>query len=289
MKDEDLKRLLRNSLADRRAPAEARTRILGGFRRRLDRRWLPSAAVAAALLVAALLAPALSAPFSGEPALPRMLALASDLHAENDVARHQNQATTPSESALVIQDAIGRSVTLPGLRDAGYWQLEAHRCADTGMAHVIYANSWKKLSCFILDAAEVTLEGGRRLADTTVEGSLFTKGETSIVAIREGGVLKIWVSALPPKDLEFIAVDAEHKRYQYKRLPLMADVVDPRPMGAVLMGIPGVEDVELVPEKQRAIVRYDHRRVTGEEIEATLAVNGIDAWRVENEPKGDDK
>lgn len=283
MKDEDLKRLLRNSLADRRAPAGTRARILGGFRRRLDRRWLPSAAVAAALLVAAFLAPALSAPFAGEPALPKTLALAAELHAHNELARHPNQGTTPRESGQVIQDAIGRSVELPGLRDAGYWQLEAHRCADTGMAHVIYANSWKKLSCFILDAAEATLEGGRRLADPTVEGSLFTKGETSIVAIREGGVLKIWVSALPPKDLEFIAVDAEHKRYQLKTLPLMADVVDPRPMGAVLMGIPGVEDVQLIPDKQEAFVRYDHRRVTPEEIAATLVVNGIDAWRVETE------
>jgi len=149
------------------------------------------------------------------------------------------------------------------------------------MAHVIYANSWKKLSCFILDAKDVALEGGRRLADTTVEGYLFTKAETSAVAIREGGVLKIWVSALSPKDLEFIAADAEHKRY-LKRLPLVADVVDPRPMGAVLMGMPGVEYVELLPDKQRAIVGYDHRRVTGEEIEATLVVNGIDVWRVED-------
>ncbi len=286
MKDEDLKRLLRNSLEGRRAPADARARILSGFRRRLDRRWLPSAAVAASLLVAALLAPALSAPFAGEAALPRTLAQAFDLHSQSGVDRHASQAATRHESAQVILDAIGRPVELPGLRDAGYWQLEAHRC--DGMAHVIYANSWKKLSCFILDAAGAMFQGGRRLADPTVEGSLFTKGETSIVAIREGGVLKIWVSALPPRDLEFIAVDAEHKRYQFMKLPLMADVVDPRPMGAVLMGIPGVEDVQLLPDRQRAVVRYDHRRVTGEEIEATLAVNGIDAWRVEADTKNEE-
>lgn len=289
MKDEDLKRLLRNSLEGRRAPADARARILGGFRRRLDRRWLPSAAVAAALLVAALLAPALSRPFSGEPALPRTLALAVELHTSTGVERHPNQGPTARESGQVIQDAIGRAVELPGLRDAGYWQLEAHRCADTGMAHVIYANSWKKLSCFILDGADAAIEGGRRLADPTVEGSVFIKGETSVVAIREGGVLKIWVSALPPKDLEFIAADAEHKRTQYKRLPLMADVIDPRPMGAVLMGMPGVEDVELLPDMQKAIVRYDPRRVTHEEITATLGLNGIDAWRVETDTQSEDK
>ena len=285
MKDEDLKRLLRNSLEGRRAPGDVRARILSGFRRRLDRRWLPSAAVAAALLVAAVLAPAISGPFSAERPLPRVLALAHELHAQSGVDRHANQATTPRESAQVIQDAIGRSVELPGLRDAGYWQLEAHRCADTGMAHVIYANSWKKLSCFILDGTDVSLEGGRRLADPTVEGSLFTRGDTTLVAIREGGVVKIWVSALPPRDLEFIAVDAEHKRYQLKTLPLAADVIDPRPMGAVLMGIPGVEDVQLLPDRREAFVRYDHRRVTPEEIEGTLGVNGIDAWQV----KGDDR
>jgi hypothetical protein len=201
------------------------------------------------------------------------------------VERHPNQGTTLSESEQVIKDAIGHPVQLPGLRDAGYWQLEAHRCADTGMAHVIYANSWKKLSCFILDGAGTAVEGGRRLADPRVEGSVFTKGDASIVAVREGGVLKIWVSALPPRDLEFLAVDAELKRYQFRKLPLMADVVDPRPMGAVLMGIPGVEDVELFPDEQKAVVRYDHRRVTDDEITFTLVKNGIDARPMEDPEK----
>jgi hypothetical protein len=153
------------------------------------------------------------------------------------------------------------------------------------MAHVIYANSWKKLSCFILDGAGTVVEGGRRLADPRVEGSVFTKGDASIVAVREGGVLKIWVSALPPRDLEFLAVDAELKRYQFRKLPLMADVVDPRPMGAVLMGIPGVEDVELFPDEQKAVVRYDHRRVTDDEITFTLVKNGIDARPMEDPEK----
>jgi hypothetical protein len=287
MKDEDLRRLLRNSLEGRRAPEGARERILAGFRRRIERRWLPAGAIAAGLLVAAALAPGLAAPLAGERALPAAIRHAFELHDQSGVDRHANQAITSRECADVIEDAIGRSVKLPGLRDAGFWQIEAHRCAETSMAHVIYRNSWSKLSCFVLDGTDVPLAGGARLSDPTVDGLLFTRGAMSAAAIREGGILKIWVSSLLPKDLESIAVDAELKRNQLKTLPLVVGVVDPRPMGAVLLGIPGVEDVQLEPARQEAFVRYDQRRVTPTEIAATLAVNGIEAapreWKVKDD------
>ncbi len=283
MKDEDLKRLLRNSLEGRSVPAEARERILSGFRRRSERRGLFSAAVAAVLLAAATLAPLLSSGRPAELPLPGPVGLAFELHSQSGVDRHASQTITRRESAQVIQDAIGRSVELPGLRDAGYFKLEAHRCADTGMAHVIYANSWSQLSCFILDGAASALEGGRRLTGSNVEGSLYTRGDMAAVAIREGGILKIWVSAHRPEDLEKIAVDAEHKRYKIQVLPLhLAQVSDPRPMGAILMGLPGVEAFELEPSGKKANVEYDPERVSEVEISSTLEVNGVSAWRVED-------
>ena len=44
-------------------------------------------------------------------------------------------------------------------------------------------------------------------------------------------------------------------------------------MGAVIQGMPGVEDVEA--SSQEAVVKYDRRRVTAEEIYAQLMTSGF--------------
>jgi len=279
MNDDELKRLLQNALEGRRLPDAQRSRILDRMRgrRRVNRAVLSLAAavlvvVAGALILArhSELPPAIEAAFLG--------------HEQGKVDEHGVASDTSREITQKIKDATGRDMQLPGLRDAGFGQLKAHRCAVTGTAHVIYANSWNKLSCFIFEADRFPLSGGDRLKDGAIDAYSFRKGSLTAVAVREGGIVKLWVSDLKPAQLASIAVDAEQKRYQLKTTVLTAfNEAIFKPMGAALMGINGVEDVEMERSKMQASVRFDPRRVSAEEIVAVLALSDMEVGWVPEE------
>src|SRR6185295_522607 len=127
---------------------------------------------------------------------------------------HAAFSATPREVAQTLSDASGRDIQMPGLRDSGFTQLQAHCCEATGWAHVIYANSWLKVSCFILDAGALDLKGGTKLAEPGIDAYSLTQDSFSAVAVRESGLAKIWVGDLRPEHLASIAVDAEQKRHQ---------------------------------------------------------------------------
>jgi hypothetical protein len=274
MNDDELRRFLQNALGGRRMPDDARDRILSGRRRpSAILRWA-SFASAAALLVAA----AAWVLVRSRASLPSAVEVAFEGHARSEAYRHAVASSTPREIASTLSDATGRAVELPALRDHGFVQLEAHRCADTGTAHVIYANSWLKLSCFLYEAAQFPRAAGERLANQLVDGTTFVKGKTSAVAIREGGVVKLWVSDLRLEQLAAIAVDAEQKRYQMATTVLsIPDDATARPMGAVLSGMPGVEEVQVEEERREFHVKYDPRSLTLDEIVAVLQTSGIEA------------
>src|SRR5206468_3606711 len=104
------------------------------------------------------------------------------------------------------------------------------------------------------------------------------QGAFSVVAVRESGLAKIWVSDLRPEHLASIAVDAEQKRHQLQTAVLsVTDRGTSRQLEAVLQGTSGVEDIQTDLSKQEAYVRFDRRRVTVEEIYALLATNGFGA------------
>ena len=276
MNDDELKRLLQNSLGGRRLTDRARARLLSRLQRRP---WVRSAAgVAAAALAAAALLLVLRA----RP-LPAAIETAFRGHELGKVDKHGVASDTAKEIRQKIKDATGREIQLPGLRDAGFGQLEAHCCEETGTAHVIYANSWNKLSCFIFEADKFPLGGGERLKDAGVDGTSYRKGSMTAVAVKEGGIIKLWVSDLRPEQLAAIAVDAEQKRYQLKTTVLTAtSEAILKPLAAAVMGISGVEDVETEPSKMQTNVRFDPRRVTAEEIVAQLALADMDvSWHDE--------
>jgi len=272
MNDEELRKLLRNSLQGRQAPAEVRERILQVLRPR--RRW-PLWAAAAGLLLGvgtALLAlPRIARP---NP----MIARAIEQHIESPVYGHAASTATPREVAQTVSEVSGREIHIPGMRDGGFTQMQAHCCEATGWAHVIYANSWLKVSCFILDAGQLDVTGGVRVAEPGIDAYTFSQQTFSVVAVRESGLAKIWVGDLRREQLVSIAVDAEQKRHQMQTTVLsVSDRGVAKQMGAMLQGMPGIEDFQVEPTRQEAVVKYDRRRVTLDEIAALLVTNGFAA------------
>jgi len=274
MNDEELRKLLQNSLGGRRAPAEVRERILHGLhpRRRLR---LVLAAAAAAALVATVLA------FLTTARTPRpnaTIARAIDQHMKSTVFGHAASTATPREVAQTVSEASGREIHMSALRDGGFTQMQAHRCEATGWSHVVYANTWLKVSCFILDAGALDLSGGVPLGEPGIDAYAFSQDDFSVVAVRESGLAKIWVADLRPEHLASIAVDSEQKRHQLQSTVFsVADHGSAKRMGAMLQSTPGVEDFQVEPSNLEAVVKYDRRRVTLEEIAALLVTNGFSA------------
>lgn len=271
MNDDDLRKLLRNSLGGRQTPAEVRERLLQVLRPRS--RWALWAA-AAALLVATAVGVALTREARPNPSIARAI----EQHMQSPVYGHAASTATPREVAQTVSEVSGREIPIPGLRDGGFTQMQAHCCEATGWAHVIYANSWLKVSCFILDAGQLDVSGGVRIAEPGIEAYTFSQGTFSAVAVRESGLAKIWVADLRPEHLVSIAVDAEQKRHQLQTTVLsLSDRGVAKQMGAMLQGTPGIEDFQMEPTKPEAVVKFDRRRVTLDEIAALLVTNGFAA------------
>jgi hypothetical protein len=273
MNDDDLRKLLRNSLGGRQTPAEVRERLLQVLRPR--RRWaLWSAAAAAVLLAAGAALLALSRESRPNPSIVQAI----EQHIQSRVYGHAASTFTAREVAQTVSEVSGREILIPGLRDGGFTQLEAHRCEATGWAHVVYANSWLKVSCFILDAGQLDVSGGVRVAEPGIEAYTFSHRTFSAVAVREVGLAKIWVADLRPEHLLSIAIDTEQKRHQLQTTVLsLGDRGVAKQMGAMLQSTPGIEDFQVEPTKQEAVVKFDRRRVTLDEIAALLATNGFSA------------
>lgn len=274
MNDDELRKLLQNSLAGRRAPVEVRERILQALkpRTRLKRAaFLFAAAVLIGALTAVLVLPK---PVRTNPDIARAI----EQHIQSPVFGHAASTATPREVAQTVSEASGRDIVMPGLRDAGFTQMQAHRCEATGWAHVVYANAWLKVSCFILDASKLDFSGGKRLEEAGIDAYSFVQGPFSVVALRESGLAKVWVADLRPDQLASVAVDAEEKRNQIQTSVFsMNERGMSRQMNAMLQSTPGIEDIHMEPSKQEAVVKYDRRRVTLEEIAALLVTNGFAA------------
>ncbi|HLY08337.1 MAG TPA: hypothetical protein VKW04_03420 [Planctomycetota bacterium] len=273
MNDDELRKLLRHSLEGRKAPVEVRERLLQVLRPR--RRW-PLWAAAAGLLLGA-------GAFLGipRPAHPNAsIARAIEQHIQSPVYGHAASTATPREVAQTVSEVSGREIPIPGLRDGGFTQMQAHCCEATGWAHVVYANSWLKVSCFILDAGQLDVAGGVRIGEPGIEAYTFVERNFSVVAVRESGLAKIWVAELRPEQLVAIAVDAEQKRHQLQTTVLsVSDRGIAKQMGVMLQSTPGIEDYQVEPSKQEAVVKFDRRRVTLDEIAALLVTNGFAAPR----------
>jgi copper chaperone CopZ len=273
MNDDELRKMLQNSLAGRRAPTEVRERILSALRPR-RRLWLVLAASAAVLVVAAAVSRSPKRPEALNPAISRAI----EQHIQSPVFGHAAASATPREVAQTVSEVRGCEIQMPGLRDGGFTQIQAHRCEATGWAHVIYANSWLKVSCFILDSEGLDLSGGNALPVAGIDARSFVQDRFSVVAVRECGLVKLWVADLRPDHLASIAVDAEQKRHQLQTTVLsVADRGMTRQVEAMLQSTPGVEEITSEPSKQEATVKFDRRRVTLEEIAALLATNGFAA------------
>ena len=271
MNDDELRKLLRNSLGGRAAPAQVRERLLQVLRRRP--RWPLWAAAAGVLLgMGALLGMPRAVP--PNPTIARAI----EQHIQSPVYGHAASTATPREVAQTVSEVSGRDIHIPGLRDGGFTQMQAHCCEATGWAHVIYANSWLKVSCFILDAGQLDVTGGARISEPGIEAYTFSHQTFSAVAVRESGLAKIWVGDLRPQQLVSIAVDAEQKRHQLQTTVLsVSDRGVAKQMGAMLQSTPGIEDFQVEPTRQEAVVRFDRRRVTLDEIAALLVTNGFAA------------
>src|SRR5207247_607717 len=106
----------------------------------------------AAAAAAGLLAAAFS--FRQRPADPinPTILRAIEQHIQSPVFGHAASSPTAREVAQTVSEANGRDIQMPGMKDGGFTQMQAHRCEATGWAHVVYANSWLKVSCFVLDS-----------------------------------------------------------------------------------------------------------------------------------------
>jgi hypothetical protein len=127
MNDEELRKLLQNSLSGRRAPTEVRERIVSALRPR-RRLWIAAAAAAGVVLavaIGAVLAP--SRPVRINSVIERAI----EQHIQSPVFGHAASSATPREVALTVSEASGRDIQIPGLRDGGFTQMQAHRCEAT--------------------------------------------------------------------------------------------------------------------------------------------------------------
>lgn len=272
MKDDELRKLLQNSLSGRRAPTEVRERIVSALRPR--RKLRLSVSLAAAVVVAVTIALAVPRATKLSPVLAR----AVEQHMQTTVIDQPACSATPREVAQTVSDARGRDIQVPGLRDGGFTQMQAHRCESTGWAHVIYTNSWLKVSCFLLDSGELDLSDGTPLQVPGLEAYSFAHDRFSVVAVRESGLAKIWVGELRAQNLAAIAVDAEQKRHQLQTVAFsVASRGIAKQLEAMLGSTPGIEDIQIESSKQEAYVRFDRRRVTVDHIAAILATNEIAA------------
>lgn len=272
MNDEELRKLLQNSLAGRRTPAEVRERIVSALRPR-RRFWFASVMAAGVALAVTV---ALAAPRAAKvnPVIDRAI----EQHIQSPVIGHAATSATVREVAQTVSEASGREIQMPGLRDGGFTQMQAHRCEVTSWAHVIYANSWLKVSCFLLESDSLDLSGGTPLAVPGIDAYSFARDRFTVVAVRESGLAKIWVGDLRVQHLASIAVDAELKRHQLQTTVLSVnDRGMTKQVGAMLQSIPGVEDIQMEPSKLEAYVKFDRRRVTPEEIYALLVTNSFGA------------
>ncbi len=279
MNDDALRRLLRNSLQGRRAPAGLAERVIARLRSAPRRPLALTLAAAAAVLTAAGLKmayprhePAPPAPVAAP--VPASVAAAVEQHRGTSDVFCRVPALAPRELIEKVREESGFFVDLPGLRDAGYEPREVHRCLEKGFAHVIYANSWSKLSCFLFEEGLAAIGGGEALPGGA--GLVFTVGDVSAVVLKDGSLVKVWVSELKAGHLASIAMDAEHKRDSMKTT-VLAGVrgKNARTVEAVLRGIPGVEFVTVEPSKSEAYVQFDERQVSPDVIGALATMNGV--------------
>lgn len=275
MSDATLRRLLRNALGGRKAPADVRARVLARLRCRPGLVWLTVAA-AAALAIAA----GVFAFVSTEKPLPADLAVMIKEHREAWIPNRSDVGSmSPDDVSKMIHSATDRTVNMPGLRDAGFGILDAHRCDTTNRAHVIYKNYWLMVSCFVARAGQIDLSGGEKITREGIDLVTFKQDKTSAVAIREGGITKVWVGDLRPEQLTAIAVDAEQKRHHVQKTVFQVahHPCVSRPMEALLLKTPGIEHVTMNHEKEQAEIWIDRRRVSPDQITAMLVLNGIEA------------
>ena len=272
MNDDSLRRLLRNSLLGRKAPeglwARVSARLSGAPRRPLALTLVAAAAIlAAAGLKLALRSTPDAAP-APAAALPAWVAAAVEQHRGLGGMYEKTPPMAPRELTERVKEQSGQFVDLPGLREAGFEPREVHRCLEKGFAHVIYANTWSKLSCFLFEEDKVP----------ELDASRFSSGDVSVVAVKDGALVKLWVGDLRLAQLSAIALDAQNKRDRMKTTEL--DVVsDPRIVETVLLGMPGVEDVRFVAKK--VSVDYDERQTSEDAIRGYAAVNGVADWGAE--------
>lgn len=283
MNDDALRRLLRNSLLGRRAPSglweRVSERLSGGARRPLA---LTLAALGAIVLAAglklALRPPAAPAPvpaFAAAPAFPDWVAGAVEQHEGLSDLFTKTPPMAPREVSERVREQSGVYIDLPGLREAGYEPREVHRCLAKGVAHVVYANTWSKLSCFIFQEKDAPLaDAGRKIADGA---RLFANDDISVVALKEDSLVKVWISELRPGQLARVARDAERKRDRIKSADL-AVLPGPaaRAVESLLLGLPGVEDVRV--ETGKARVEFDEAQTSEAAIRALAVTHGVAEW-----------
>lgn len=273
MNDDALRRLLRNSLLGRKAPAglfeRVTDRLSGAPRRPLA---LTLVALAAILCAAGLKLALRSTPDAPAPAaaLPAWVTAAIEQHRGLDGTYAKMPSLASREISERVKEQSGEFVDLPGLREAGFEPREVHRCLEKGFAHVIYANTWSKLSCFLFEEDQAPLADVRH----------FSSGEVSVVAVKDGPHLKLWVSELRSSQLAAIALDAETQRERIKTTDL--DVVkgpSPRTVESVLMGMPGVTDVRV--EDKKVSVEFDEKQTSADAIRGFALERGVADWGAE--------
>lgn len=278
MNDESLRRLLRNSLLGRKAPeglwARVSARLRGAPRRPLALTLAAAAAILAAAGLKLALRPSADVPAPAPAAavpLPAWIAAAVEQHRGLDGSYTKMPPLAPRELTERVKDQSGQFVDLPGLREAGFEPREVHRCLEKGFAHVIYANTWSKLSCFLFEEEKARLGGAQA----------FTSGEVSVVAVKDGPYLKLWVAELRSSQLSAIALDAEQRRDRMQTTEL--NVVKgpaPRAVEALLLGMQGVNDVRIEAGK-KVCVEYDAQQTSEDAIRGFAAWNGVADWGAE--------
>ncbi|HEX7899685.1 MAG TPA: hypothetical protein VF950_18090 [Planctomycetota bacterium] len=270
MNDDSLRRLLRNSLLGRKAPAglweRVRARLAGAPRRPLALTLFAAAAILAAAGLKLALRSTPDATPAPTAALPAWIAAAVEQHRGLGGMYEKTPPMAPRELTERVKEQSGQFVDLPGLREAGFEPREVHQCLEKGFGHVIYANTWSKLSCFLFEDDRVP----------ELDATHFSSGDVSVIAVKEGTHLKVWVSELKPSQLSTIALHAQMKRDRMKTTEL--DLVSaPRIVETVLLGMPGVEDVRFEAGK-KVCVEYDEKQTSEDAIRGYATYNGVANW-----------
>jgi len=215
--DPELGPLLRRALLDRRAPEDARMRLMAARPRR--RAWV-AATAAAGLLIAALgVALLLRAPrqprVAAEPK-PEELVRFSEKHRPRSA---QGVSVPRGEAQTAVEKNLGQDASTPSAERAGFEIVDVEAVEEGQVVQIVYRRADTTLSAFVMKPERFRRAGPFQTRDG-VDFRSFSCGGRSTVIVKAGAVCRVWVADIPEARLVETVLEIEKQRASLQKVRL---------------------------------------------------------------------